>query len=106
MRTLVVLSMLAGCATTPAGTPPDTRAPVTAVQAALTAAGQVVLACYSVPACSKAAPKAQIKTAYDAAYDAVVQAQAVADSGGSPDMTATAATLAVLQGLVAQLPQT
>jgi hypothetical protein len=104
---LVLLTgLLSGCVTGPAGVPPNTRAPVSAAQAALTAAGRTVLACYGVPACAKAAPKAQVKAAYDSAYDAVVQAQAVADAGGSPDLTATVATMAVLQGLVAQLPVT
>lgn len=97
---LVFILILAACAT------PTPRSTVAASQVALTAAGRVVLACYSVPSCAATAPKAQIRAAYDRAYDAVVAAQAVADAGGTPSMTAAAAAIATLQGLVTQLPPT
>jgi hypothetical protein len=93
---LVVL--LAGCQSQ------SSVAAVSASEAALAAAGRVVLACYSVPKCSAVAPKPQIKSAYDSAYSAVTQAQTVADAGGSPDMTAATAAMSALQRLVAQLP--
>jgi hypothetical protein len=89
--------------TTPSQSP---IAAVVASEAALAAAGRAVLACYSVPRCASVAPKTAIKAAYDGAYAAVTSAQAIADSGGSPDMTATAGAMAALQGLVAQLPKT
>ena len=97
-----------GCSST-ATTQQKTVAAVSASEASLVAAGRVVMACYSVPACDKVAPKAQIKKAYDAAYDAVTAAQATADAGGTPTATAEAAAasaVATLQGLVAQLPKT
>jgi hypothetical protein len=84
--------------------PRPAAASVSASEAALAAAGRAVLACYTVPRCSAAAPKAQIKAAYDSAYISVTQAQTIADAGGSPDLTATTAAMSVLQGLVAQLP--
>lgn len=99
---LVLVCSLAACATAT----PTTRSTVAASQVALTAAGRVVLACYSVPSCALAAPKAQIRAAYDQAYDAVTAAQAVADAGGTPSMTAAAAAMTQLQRLVAQLPTT
>jgi hypothetical protein len=92
---------LAACSTT---APQSSVAAVTASEAALAAAGRVILACYGVPRCAAVAPKAQIKSAYDAAYAAVTNAQTVADAGGSPDLTATTAAMSALQGLVAQLP--
>ncbi len=100
-----LLAGLAGCAA-PATTSSAsaTVATVSATQATLAAAGRVILACYSVPACATQAPKPRIKAAYDNAYAAVTAAQTAADAGGSVDMTATAATMAVLQGLIAQLP--
>jgi hypothetical protein len=85
--------------------PRPAAASVSASEAALAAAGRVVLACYTVPRCSAAAPKAQIKAAYDSAYISVTQAQTIADAGGSPDLTATTAAMSVLQALVVQLPQ-
>jgi hypothetical protein len=93
---------LAGCS--PA--PKPAVASVAASEAALAAAGRVILACYTVPSCLAVAPKAKIKAAYDSAYTAVTQAQTVADAGGSPDLTATTAAMTALQGIVAQLPQT
>jgi hypothetical protein len=92
---------LAGCATAP--TPVAT---VSASESVLAAAGRAVLACYAVPACATVAPKAQIKSAFDAAYTAVTAAQATADAGGSPDLTAATAALSALSALVAQLPPT
>jgi hypothetical protein len=94
--------LLAGCG----GTSQSAVATVSASEAALAAAGRVVLACYSVPRCASVAPKPQIKSAYDAAYAAVTQAQSVADAGGTPNMAATTAAMSALQGLVSQLPQT
>jgi len=99
LASLVLILGLAACAATP--TP---RSTVTASQVALTAAGRVVLACYSLPNCAAVAPKAQIRTAYDQAYAALVAAQATADAGGTPSMTAAAAAMATLQGLIAPLP--
>lgn len=93
---------LAGCGATPA--PQPSVAAVSASEAALAAAGRVVMGCYAVPACAAVAPKAKIRAAYDTAYTAVTQAQKVADAGGSPDMTAATAAMSELQGLVAQLP--
>lgn len=88
------------------GTQQSSVAAVSASEAALAAAGRVVLACYTVPKCAAVAPKPQIKAAYDSAYTAVTNAQTVADGGGTPDMTAATAAMSALQGLVAQLPQT
>lgn len=88
------------------GTSQSSVAAVSASEAALAAAGRVVLACYTVPKCAAVAPKPQIKAAYDSAYTAVTNAQTVADGGGTPDMTAATAAMSALQGLVAQLPPT
>lgn len=104
MKTLLPLGLvlaLTACASNP--TKPAV-ASVSAAEAALAAAGRVILGCYAVPACAAVAPKATIKGHYDAAYTAVTAAQGLADAGGSPDMTATAAALSLLQGDVAQLP--
>lgn len=100
---------LAGCGAPaePEASAPAPRPAVAAVsasQATLAAAGRVVMACYAVPACAAVAPKAKIRSAYDAAYDAVVAAQAVADTGATPDMSATTAAMVVLRRLVTQLP--
>lgn len=106
---LSLAASLAGCAASASGGAGSVPAPIVSVsasEAALAAAGRVVLACYSVPACAAVAPKPAIKVAYDNAYGAVTAAQAVADSGGSPDLTASTAALVVLQGLVAKLPPT
>jgi hypothetical protein len=92
---------LAGCATS---APPPPRAAVSAAEATLAAAGRVILSCYAVPACAAAAPKATIRKDYDAAYTALTSAQAVADAGGSPDMTAATAALSLLQADVSTLP--
>lgn len=99
--------LLAACPGGPSQSPAQSSvAAVSASEAALAAAGRVVLACYSVPKCSAVAPKPQIKAAYDSAYTAVTNAQTVADAGGTPDMTAATAAMSALQGLVAQLPPT
>ncbi len=107
---LLLTVALAGCGATTTTPIPGTTTPavatVSASQAVLAASGRTVLACYSVPACAKVAPKAKIKAAYDVAYKAVTDAQAVADTGGSPDMSLEAAALTTLQSLVAQLPPT
>jgi len=87
-------------------TPPPPVTPVVAAEAALAAAGHIVLGCYAVPACVAVAPKPAIKKAYDAAYNAVTAAQTVADAGGSPDMTAATAAMSGLQSLIDQLPAT
>jgi hypothetical protein len=100
-RILLACILLSACSSKP-GTP---VAAVSASEAALAAAGRTVLACYTVPACSAVAPKAQIKAAYDSAYAAVTQAQTVADGGGSPDLTASTAAMTSLQAIVAQLPK-
>lgn len=96
---------LAGCAPKP-GVPAGnaTAASVSASEAALAAAGRVIVACYSVPACGAVAPKPTIKAAYDAAYASVTQAQGIADAGGTPDMTASVAAMSALQALIARLP--
>ncbi len=96
MKHLILVLGLAGC-TTAATTSTSAVASVSASQAALAAAGRTVLACYAVPACAAVAPKAQIKAAFDQAYTAAVSAQAVADAGGSPDLTAETAALTALQ---------
>lgn len=98
---------LAGCAGSPA-TPSSLITTVSTAETALASAGQVVMACYAVPACeAKALPlKPQIKTAYDTAYSAVTAAQSAVDSGGALDMTAANNALSTLKALVAQLPQT
>jgi hypothetical protein len=101
---------LAGCTSpagpaTPAAPPRPAVAAVVASEAALAAAGQTILACYSIPACSKVAPRATIRANYDATYTAVTQAQVVADGGGDPDMAASVAAIAALQAVVAQLPK-
>lgn len=102
MKRLASFALILGLAACAA--PPSSRSTVAASQVALTAAGRVVLACYSLPSCSSVAPKAQIRTAYDQAYTALVAAQATADAGGTPSMTAAAAAMATLQGLIAPLP--
>lgn len=89
-------------------------AQVSAAEAALAAAGKVALGYMHLPvcaagglqACAQPVVKAQIKTAYDTAYDAVTAAQAQADAGQSPSMTAALSALATLQSLVATLPKT
>lgn len=81
-------------------------ADVVAAEAALAASGRIVIACYAVPACNTVAPKDKIKLAFDTAYDAVTAAQATADAGGSPSMTAASAALAALQDIVTKLPKT
>lgn len=90
---------LVGCAT-----PAAPKATVSAAEASLAASGRLILACYAVPACSAAAPKKTIRADYDTAYAAVTTAQAAADAGGSPDMTAAMAALSLLQADVAPLP--
>jgi hypothetical protein len=106
---MLALLALAGCQTQPipATTAPavtSSQAAVAALEASLAAAGRTIVACYSVPACSAAAPRAKIKAAYDGAYAALTTAQGVADAGGSPDLTAAGLALGTLQGLVAALP--
>lgn len=96
---LAALLILSGCSTTQSSV-----AAVSASEAALAAAGKTILVCYGVPRCNAAAPKAQIRAAYDLAYDSVTRAQAIADSGGTPDMIASASALSALQALVVQLP--
>jgi hypothetical protein len=101
---------LAGCTspvgpTTPTAPPRPAVAAVVASEAALAAAGQTILACYSIPACSKVASRATIRANYDTAYTAVTQAQVVADGGSDPDMAASVAAIAALQAVVAQLPK-
>jgi hypothetical protein len=98
----IPLALLAACVSPT--TPKPAVAPVSAAEATLAAAGRVILACYAVPACSAIAPKPKIKADYDTAYSAVTAAQTVADAGGSPDMTAASAALALLQADVAPLP--
>ena len=93
-------ALLAGCSST---TPQSSVAAVSASEAALAAAGRTILVCYAVPRCATAAPKVQIRTAYDQAYTAATTAQAIADAGGTPDLTATTAAMSALQALVAQL---
>jgi hypothetical protein len=100
----IPLALLAACVSTPTPAPKPAVAPVSAAEATLAAAGRVILACYAVPACSAVAPKPKIKADYDAAYSAVTAAQTVADAGGSPEMTAASAALALLQADVAPLP--
>jgi hypothetical protein len=105
----IPLAVLAACAVqTPTTTPTQQSAvaTVSGSEARLAAAGRAILACYMVPACSAVAPKPKIKAAYDSAYNAITAAQAVADAGGTPDLTATTAAMVTLQGLVAQLPKT
>lgn len=77
---------------------------VSATQASLAASGRIILACYTVPHCNAVAPKAKIKAAYGEAYTAVTAAQASADAGETPNMTASTAAMQALQGLVNQLP--
>ena len=105
MKRILIAAVLALAACSPAGQQ-TAIASVAASQASLTAAGRVILACYALPQCAAVAPKPQIKTAFDAAYIAVTSAQAVADKGGVPDMTAVASTLEGLQALVLSLPKT
>jgi len=114
--TAALLLSLAGCitscatSTTPAPSPLVT---VVAAEYSLGAAGGIANAYVHLPLCTGAngpvcadpAIKAQVKQAYDAAYAAVTQAQATADAGGSPDMTAASAALSALQSAVATLPQ-
>jgi hypothetical protein len=97
------VAWLAACSAT---TPQSSVAAVSASEAALAAAGKTILVCYGVPRCAAVAPKAQIRAAYDLAYDSVTRAQAIADSGGTPDMIASASALSALQALVVQLPPT
>jgi hypothetical protein len=107
MKPALVLGLALALPACAASSTPPPAAPVAAVsgiEAALAAAGHAVLACYTVPACSAAAPKAQIRTAYDNAYSAVTAAQSTADAGGSPDLTAATAAMTTLQNLIAQLP--
>lgn len=109
---LVVVAVLAGCAPTAPTKTPGLPSPVASLlnvvasEAALSAAGRAVLACYAVPACARVAPKPQLKAAYDQAYTLVVAAQASVDAGGTPDMTAATAAMAALEALVARLPVT
>lgn len=101
--------LLAACSST-------TQSPVatvSAAEAALAASGRAALAYMQLPPCGGTATlcsaptvKAQIKIAYDQAYAAVTAAQATADAGGSPDMTAATAALTVLQNIVTSLPST
>lgn len=100
----ISLTALAACSGTPAQQTSSSKATVSASEAALAAAGHVIVSCYAVPACHTAAPVAQIKAAYDTAYNAVIAAQASADAGGTPDMTTTTAALGALQALVVALP--
>jgi hypothetical protein len=101
LGSLAALLSLSACTTTPQ----SSVAAVSASEATLAAAGKTILVCYGVPRCAAAAPKAQIRAAYDLAYDSVTRAQAIADSGGTPDMIASASALSALQALVVQLPQ-
>ena len=88
-------------------------ADVAAAEAALTASGNVALAYMSLPPCGTAGVtlcssptvKAQIKTAYDTAYQAATTAQAQADAGQTPDLTALNTAIATLQNIVAVLPK-
>lgn len=103
---IACLGLLAGCAVTPKNV-----ATVSAAEAGLAASGKIALAYMQLPACGGAATlcsdpaiKAQIKSKYDTAYAAVTSAQAVADAGGTPDMTLATAALAALQGQVNALP--
>lgn len=93
------VAWLAACTT------PSPAAEVAASEAALAATGRVILACYAQPRCNAAAPKQQIRQQFDITDDALSAAQRFADSGGVPDLTAAAASLAALQMLVVQLPQ-
>jgi hypothetical protein len=107
MKQLLVLVALVAtsCAAPPPGQNPAI-ARVAAAQKALTAAGKAVIACYQVPRCSAVAPHAAIRRAYDTAYETVTAAQAEADAGGTPSMTASAAALASLSAILAPLPPT
>jgi hypothetical protein len=97
----VVLALALGAC---ANTAKPSVATVSALEAALAAAGRGVLACYALPACAAYAPKPTIKVAYDSAYTAVTAAQTAADAGGTPDLTAATAAIATLQGLITSLP--
>lgn len=99
---LAAIVLLAGCASSQPAQP--ALAGVVAAEASLTAAGDIIIACYAVSSCAKVAPKAKIKLAYDAAYQSVTQAQTTADAGGAVDLTATTAAISALQALVATLP--
>lgn len=99
--------ILAGCHSQSASVPATApKASVSVAEATLAAAGRTVVACYAVPACATVAPKSDIKRAYDGAYAAVTEAQTAADSGGSPDMTASVAALSALETLLTRLPRT
>jgi hypothetical protein len=82
----------------------DPRAGVAGAEASLTAAGEAIIACYSVAACHEAAPRAEIAARYDEAYDAVTKAQATADAGGTPNLAASTAALSALSTEIARLP--
>ena len=99
--------LVAGCAKqSPVAT-------VSATEAALAASGKVAVAYMQQPPCtgsngplcSDAELKAKIKLAFNAAYDSAAEAQAVADAGGTPNMTALNAAMAALQNLLANLPK-
>ena len=109
MKTSVaILAMaLAGCAAKNTSV-----ATVSASEAALAASGKVALAYMQLPPCGGPATlcaqptvKRDIKAAFDRASDAVTAAQAVADAGGTPDMTAASAALVALQDIVTGLPK-
>ena len=111
LAALLAALALAGCANT-ASAPKAPAAAVAAAEASLAAAGQVALSYMRLPPCgggtqlcSATALKAQIKAAYDAAYEAVVAAQAIVDSGGTPDMTKVQSALTSLQNIVTMLPK-
>jgi hypothetical protein len=97
---LVWIVFLIGACSTVATTQQKTVATVSATEATLAAAGRSAVACMATPVCSAPALKAQIKAAYDKAYNAVTTAQAVADAGGTPDMTAATAAIVALQNLI------
>lgn len=101
---LVSVGLLTACGNTPQNQQ-TAKATVSAAEGSLAAVGHTILACYKVPACDKLAPKDEITKAYIAAYTAITDAQAVADAGGTPDMTASTGALSALQGLVNALPK-
>jgi hypothetical protein len=98
---------LAACGNTPSNVS-ATKATISAAEGTLTAAGKAVVGCYAVPACNAKATapiKAQIKQAFDSAYGLVTSAQATADAGGSPDLTAMTAAVNALEAAMTQLPR-
>ena len=84
----------------PGAPAPTTSASVAEMQAALTAAGRAILACYAAPDCAASVPRASIRAAFDRAYQAVTDAQAQVAAGGSPSLAVAEAALSELQSLL------